>query len=94
MAHSMNFADISIFSSKISNFLINQKTQKRITSSTIIFNFFSLVGAFKVFLIYTVAILMMSGKLATLRPFKRNIVSNKLDDTFVHEVTKKIYQAT
>ena len=78
MAHSMNFAGISIFSSKISNFLINQKTQKRITSSSI----------------YTVAILMMSGKLATLRPFKRNIVSNKLDDAFVHEVTKKIYQAT
>ena len=94
MAHSMNFADISIFSSKISNFLINQKTQKRITSSTIIFNFFSLVGAFKVFLIYIVAILMMSGKLATLRLFKRNIDSNKLDDAFVHEVTKKIYQAT
>ena len=93
VAHSLNSADIIIFSLEISNFCYIKKHRCRLYFSTQFLILLTLLQYLKLVLINMVAILIMSAKLASLGLLEIKLFWNKgYDATIsVHHFIRKIF---
>ena len=87
VTHSSSSADISIFSSEISNFCYIKKYSYRLDIDTWFLVLLTYFESLKIFLINMVVILMMSAKMATLGFLKIKVFWNKVMTSWFMSMT-------